>query len=61
MFGHVQTRPLGAPVRKAKLANVDGVRRGRGRPNITWLEIVKKDLNMHNSTMEVAMDRTRRE
>jgi hypothetical protein len=43
-FGHVQRRPPGAPVRSEVLDRVGSVRRGRGRPKLTWDESVKRDL-----------------
>jgi hypothetical protein len=35
-FGHVQRRPPEAPVRSGVLDRVGSVRRGRGRPKLTW-------------------------
>ncbi|KAG2618147.1 hypothetical protein PVAP13_3NG258212 [Panicum virgatum] len=43
-FGHVQRRPPKAPVRNEVLERVDNVKRGRGRPKLTWDESVKRDL-----------------
>ena len=43
-FGHVQRRPPEAPVRSEVLKRVDKVKRGRGRPKLTWDESVKRDL-----------------
>ena len=43
-FGHVQRRPPEAPVRNGVLELVDNVKRGRGRPKLTWDESVKRDL-----------------
>ena len=43
-FGHVQRRPPEAPVRNRVLERVDNVKRGRGRPKLTWDELVKRDL-----------------
>ena len=43
-FGHVQRRPPEAPVRNGVLERVDNVKRGRGRPKLTWDESVKRDL-----------------
>ena len=44
-FGHVQRRPLEAPVRNGVLERVDNVKRGRDRTKLTWNESVKRDLN----------------
>ena len=43
-LGHVQRRPPEAPVRNGVLERVDNVKRGRGRPKLTWDESVKRDL-----------------
>ena len=39
-FGHVQRRPPEAPV----LSQDSNVKRGRGRPKLTWVETIKGDL-----------------
>ncbi|KAG2619085.1 hypothetical protein PVAP13_3NG140789 [Panicum virgatum] len=57
-FGHVQRRPLVAPVRSGLLKRVDNVKRGRGRPKLTWDEAVKRDLKDWNISKEVALDRS---
>ena len=43
-FGHIQRRPPEAPVHSGRLKRADNVKRGRGRPNLTWEESVKRDL-----------------
>ncbi|CAL5035978.1 unnamed protein product [Urochloa decumbens] len=57
-FGHVQRRPPGAPVRSGVLKRADNVKRGRGRPNLTWDESVKRDLKEWNISKGLAMDRS---
>ena len=42
-FGHVQRRPPETPVRSGVLERIDNVKRGRGRPKLTWDESVKRD------------------
>ena len=37
---------------------VDKVKRGRGRPKLTWDEAVKRDLKDWNVPKEVAFDRS---
>ena len=56
-FGHVQRRPPDAPVRSGVLLRADNVRRGRGRPNLTWEESVKRDLKEWNICKDLALDR----
>jgi hypothetical protein len=43
-FGHVQRRPSEAPVHCGVLSKDNNVRRGRGRPKLTWGEAIKRDL-----------------
>ncbi|PUZ43043.1 hypothetical protein GQ55_9G630400 [Panicum hallii var. hallii] len=57
-FGHVQRRPPGAPVRSGLLKRGDNVKRGRGRPRLTWDETVKRDLKEWNIAKELAVDRS---
>ena len=57
-FGHVQQRPPEAPVRNGVLVRVDNVKRGRGRPKLTWDESVKRDIKDWNISKEIALDRS---
>jgi hypothetical protein len=43
-FGHIQRRPADAPVRSGVIRRSGNEKRGRGRPNLTWEESVKRDL-----------------
>ena len=43
-FGHIQRRPPEAPVHSGRLKRAENVKRGRGRPILTWEESVKRDL-----------------
>uniref|UniRef100_A0A0A9D4P1 Uncharacterized protein n=1 Tax=Arundo donax TaxID=35708 RepID=A0A0A9D4P1_ARUDO len=43
-FGHIQRRPPEAPIHCERLKCVDNVKRGKGRPNLTWKKSVKRDL-----------------
>ena len=40
------------------LRGVDNVKRGRGRPKLTWDESVKRDLKDWNISKEIASDRS---
>lgn len=40
-FGHVQQRPMTAPVRKGETMQLEGTERTRGRPKLTSLSIGK--------------------
>jgi hypothetical protein len=57
-FGHVQRRPSKAPVHSGVLDWVGSVRRGRGRPKLTWEEVVKRDLKEWDIPKELVMDRS---
>ena len=57
-FGRVQRRAPKAPVWSGVLKRVDNVKRGRGRPKLTWDESVKRDLNDWNISKEIASDRS---
>src|SRR6185503_21270916 len=57
-FGHVQRRPPEAPVRSGVLKRVDKVKRGRGRPKLTWDESVKRDLKDWDISEELVFDRS---
>ena len=56
-FGHVKRRPLSAPVRKSDLINIDGSARGRGRPKLTWWDIIRKDMISCGLSEEIALNR----
>jgi hypothetical protein len=43
-FGHIQRRPVEAPVCSGVIRWTSNGKRGRGRLNLTWKESVKKDL-----------------
>ena len=56
-FGHIQRRPPEAPVHSGRLKCAENVKRGRGIPNLTWEESVKRDLKDWSITKELAIDR----
>jgi hypothetical protein len=43
-FGHIQRRPAEAPIRNGLIRRTGNGKRGRGIPNLTWEESVKRDL-----------------
>ena len=45
-------------MRNGVLERVDNVKRGRGRPKLTWDESVKRDLKDWNISKEIALDRS---
>jgi hypothetical protein len=52
-FGHIQRRPVEAPVCSGVIRRTGNERRGRGRPNLTWEEYVKRDLKDWSITKEI--------
>ena len=56
-FGHVQRKPLDAPVRKSDLLTIHGNAKGRGRPKLTLTKIIKKDISICNLSVSLALNR----
>ena len=57
-FGHVQRRPSEAPVHCGVLCRDTNVRRGRGRPKLTWEEAIKRDLKGWDIRRDLCLDRS---
>ena len=45
-------------MRSGVLERVDNVKRGRGRPKLSWDESVKRDLKVWNISKEIALDKS---
>lgn len=56
-FGHVQRRPLEAPVRRVDNMFFSPVKRGRGRPKRTLGELIRHDLLLNNISENLVFDR----
>jgi hypothetical protein len=56
-FEMVSTYPTETPVRSKVISQTTNEKRGRGRPNLTWEESVKKDLKDWSIIKEIALDR----
>ena len=56
-FGHIQRMPPEASMHSGRLKYAENVKRGRGRPNLTREETVKRDLKDWSITKELAMDK----
>ena len=54
----MQRRPLEALVRSGILSQDSNVKRGRGRPKLTWVEAIKEDLKGWNIPKDLALDRS---
>ena len=53
-----QRRPPEAPVRSEIISQDSNVKRGRGRPKLTWVEAKKGDLKGWNISKDLALDRS---
>ncbi|KAK9126521.1 hypothetical protein Scep_015367 [Stephania cephalantha] len=56
-FGHLQRRPTNAPTRKLDSIETVEIRRGRGRPKLTWDALIRRDLNGLESSPSIALNR----
>lgn len=57
-FGHIQSRPPNALVcRCDKITVGEGVKRGEGRPKISWKEVVSKNLQFMEIQIDLEKDR----
>jgi hypothetical protein len=56
-FGHMQQRPAVAPIHNGVIRRTSNKKRGKGRPNLTWKETVKRDLKDWCITKELVLDR----
>ena len=54
-FGHVQRRPPEAPMRSGILSQDSNVKRGRGRPKLTWVEAIKRRLERMEYTKKLSL------
>jgi len=56
-FGHVKRRGMNAPVRMYEAINLIYYRRGRGRPKMSWNEVIRRYLKYVGLTEDMAQDR----
>ncbi|KAK9166638.1 hypothetical protein Scep_001829 [Stephania cephalantha] len=56
-FSHLQRRPTNAPTRKLDSIETVEIRRGRGRPKLTWDALIRRDLNGLESSPSIALNR----
>jgi hypothetical protein len=55
-FGHMQRRPVEAPIRNGIIRRTGNKKRGRGQPNLIWKESVKRDLKDWCITNKLVLD-----
>jgi len=56
-FGHVKRRCVNAPVRRCEKINLSHYRRGRGRPKMSWNEVIMSDIKITRVTEDMTQDR----
>ena len=56
-FGNVQRSASNEPVRKSESIHVEGTKKGRGRPKITLVEVIKKDMSTRGVTKSMNLSR----
>ena len=49
-------RVTNAPIRKSEFIQVEGKKKGRGRPKITLVEVLKKGMSIKEVTEIMALD-----
>ncbi len=52
-----QRRPLTGPMRRSETMQVEGAQRTRGRPKLTWVEVVRRDMVPCNLMTDMALNR----
>ena len=50
-------RVTNAPIRKSEFIQVEGKKKGRGRPKITLVEVIKKYMSITGVTESMTLDR----
>ena len=56
-FGHLQRRSPEAPTRSGLLQRLENTKRDRGRPKLTWEEVVTRYLRAWGISKEITTDR----
>jgi len=44
--------------KKSELVQVEGIKKGRGRPKLTLVEVIKRDLSIKKITKNMTLNRT---
>ena len=56
-FGHIGCRPMDAPARRVEKIDFEQGKKLRGRPKMTWMEVVKKDIKLLELEERMVADR----
>ena len=56
-FGHVQRRPINAPMRRVDETTWSPIKRGRGRPRQKLSKLIERDLLVNNIPKELVNNR----
>jgi len=59
-FGHVKRRSVDTPVRRCEAIDLSHYRRRRGRPKMSWNEVIRSDIKFMGLTKDMAQDRNMR-
>ena len=57
LLGHDQRREINALVRKSELIQVEGMKKSKGRPNIIFVKVFKKDISIKEVIETMILDR----
>ncbi|KAL4179082.1 hypothetical protein AMTRI_Chr13g118290 [Amborella trichopoda] len=55
--GHVWHQPSTTHVKRCELVQVEGLKRARGRPKQTWLEVVQNNMGTYGLTEDMALNK----
>lgn len=56
-FGYVQRKTTYAPIKKNGLIQVEEMKKERGRPKITLVDMIKNDISIKGVTKNITIDR----
>ena len=56
-FGHIGRRPTNAPVRRVEKIDIVQGKKLRGKPKMTWMKVVKKDMKLLELEERIVADR----
>ena len=57
LLGYIGRRPIDAPIRRVEKIDIEQGKKLRGRSKMTWMEVVKKDMNLLELEERMVADR----